>query len=77
VKAVSRDHGPSEHFTADLSNFDQSTLNLVTGQAGNILSPWYMDQWKAWYEGFTFTLPFSQAAVSQAQTHQLTLQPVQ
>ena len=77
VKAVSRDHGPSERFTADLSNFDQSTLNLVTGQSGNILSPWYMDQWKAWYEGFTFTLPFSQAAVSQAQTHQLTLQPVQ
>ncbi len=77
VKAVSRDHGPSERFTADLSNLDQSTLNLVTGQAGNILSPWYMDQWKAWYEGFTFPMPFSPAAVAQAQTHQLILQPAE
>src|SRR5207302_1852197 len=47
VRAVTRDHGPSERMTVDLSNFDQSTLNLVTGQAGNFLSPFYMDQWNA------------------------------
>jgi penicillin amidase len=75
VKAVSRRHGPSERMTADLSNLDQSTLNLVTGEAGNFLSPYYMDQWKAWYEGFTFTLPFSQSAVEKAQTHRLVLEP--
>jgi penicillin amidase len=61
--------------TVDLSDLDQSTLNLVTGQAGNFLSPYYMDQWKAWYEGTTFTLPFSQEAVAQARAHQLVLEP--
>ena len=59
VKAVTRHHGPSERFTANLADLDQSTLNTVTGQGGNFLSPYYMDQWKAWYEGTTFTLPFS------------------
>ena len=58
VKAVSRSHGPSERLTVDLSDLDQSTLNLVTGEAGNFLSPYYMDQWKAWYEGYTFKLPY-------------------
>jgi penicillin amidase len=75
VKAVTRHHGPSERMTVDLSDLDQSTLNLVTGQAGNFLSPYYMDQWKAWYEGTTFTLPFSQEAVAQARAHQLVLEP--
>ena len=69
VKAVSRSHGPSERLTVDFSDLDQSTLNLVTGEAGNFLSPYYMDQWKAWYEGYTFTLPFTQKAVTAAQRH--------
>jgi penicillin amidase len=75
VKAVTRYHGPSERFTANLADLDQSTLNTVTGQGGNFLSPYYMDQWKAWYEGTTFTLPFSAKAVAAATTHQLTLEP--
>jgi penicillin G amidase len=75
VKAVTRHHGPSERFTANLADLDQSTLNIVTGQGGNFLSPYYMDQWKYWYEGTTFTLPFSEKAVQAAKTHELTLQP--
>ena len=75
VKAVSRSHGPSERLTVDLSNLDNSTLNLVTGQSGNFLSPYYMDQWSAWYQGFTFTLPFSKSAVAANRTHQLILKP--
>jgi penicillin G amidase len=77
VKAVSRNHGPSERFTANLANLDQSTLNIVTGQAGNFLSPYYMDQWKAWYGGSTFTLPFSAQAVAAAKAHTLVLEPRQ
>src|SRR5262249_3446361 len=42
VKASGHTHGPSERFTADLSNLDASTLNVVTGQSGNFLSPYYM-----------------------------------
>jgi penicillin amidase len=75
VKAVSRSHGPSERLTVDLSDLDQSTLNLVTGEAGNFLSPYYMDQWKAWYEGYTFKLPFSSKAVAAARQHELVMEP--
>jgi penicillin amidase len=75
VKAVSRTHGPSERMTVDLSNFDQSTLNIVTGEAGNFLSRYYMDQWKAWYEGSTFQWAFSANAVRSAARHQLVLEP--
>jgi penicillin amidase len=35
-----------------------------------------MDQWKAWYEGTTFTLPFSTKAVEAAKTHRLVLEPM-
>jgi len=75
VKAVTRHHGPSERFTANLADLDQSTLNVVTGQGGNFLSPYYMDQWKAWYEGTTFTLPFTAKAVEAFKTHRLVLEP--
>jgi penicillin amidase len=75
VKAVSLDHGPSERITVDLADLDQSTLNLVTGEAGNLFSPNYLDQWKAWYEGFTFAWPFSGPAVEKARAHQLMLEP--
>jgi penicillin amidase len=75
VKAAGRDYGPSERYTADLSNFDSSTLNTVTGQSGNFLSPYYMDQWKSWYTGYTFVLPFSNSAVKNSATHRVILQP--
>jgi penicillin amidase len=77
VKAVTPTHGPSERYTANLADWDQSTLNTVTGQSGNFLSPNYMDQWKAWYEGTTFMLPFSAQAVEAAKHHRLILQPQQ
>ena len=75
VKQVGRTFGPSERFTADLTNLDQSTLNLVLGESSNPASPWFMDQWPAWYNGTTFTLPFTHAAVDAATTHTLTLNP--
>jgi penicillin G amidase len=75
VKAAGRDYGPSERFTADLANLDSSTLNTVTGQSGNFFSPYYMDQWMAWYKGYTFVLPFSSSAVKNSATHRMILQP--
>lgn len=75
VKQVGRTFGPSERYTADLSDFDQSTLNTVTGQGGNFLSPYYMDQWNAWYEGTTFSIPFSEQAVEKARAHEMELKP--
>jgi penicillin amidase len=75
VKAVTKYHGPSERFTANLADLDQSTLNTVTGQGGNFLSPYYMDQWQAWYEGTTFNLPFTEQAVEATKAHRLMLEP--
>jgi len=75
VKAVTGHHGPSERFTANLADLDQATLNTVTGQGGNFLSPFYMDQWNAWYEGSTFPLPFTPQAVESSGAYRLTLEP--
>jgi penicillin amidase len=74
VKQVSRGFGPSERLTWNFSNFDESTLNLVTGESGIFLSPYYMDQWAAWYGGSTFAFPFSQAAIEQHRAHEMTLE---
>jgi penicillin amidase len=73
VKAVGRGFGPSERLTWNFANFDDSTLNLVTGESGIFLSPYYMDQWAAWYGGSTFAFPFSQAAVERQRAHEMTL----
>ncbi|HEX2917907.1 MAG TPA: penicillin acylase family protein, partial [Edaphobacter sp.] len=75
IKQVNRTFGPSERFTADLSDLDRSTFNLVMGESGNISSRWFMDQWPAWYNGTTFPMPFTTAAVNAATRHTLTLQP--
>ncbi|MEG9436901.1 penicillin acylase family protein [Edaphobacter sp. HDX4] len=75
IKQVGRTFGPSERFTADLSDIDRSTFNLVLGESGNLASPWFMDQWPAWYNGTTFPMPFTTPAVNAATRHTLTLQP--
>ncbi len=75
VKAVGREFGPSERLTWNFANFDESTLNLVTGESGIFLSPYYLDQWNAWYGGSTFKLPFTSAAVERQHAHEMTLEP--
>jgi penicillin amidase len=75
VKAASREHGASERLTWDFADFDDSTLNLVTGESGIFLSPHYLDQWRAWYEGSTFAFPFSSAAIEKHKKHEMTIVP--
>jgi penicillin amidase len=75
VKQVGRSFGPSQRMTVDFGDLDASTLNLVTGESGQLTSPYYMDQFPAWYEGWTFTLPFSQGAVEKSRAHTLVLEP--
>jgi penicillin amidase len=75
VKQVSRTFGPSERFTADLSDFDRSTFNLPFGESGSPASPWFMDQWPIYYNGNTLPMPFTDAAVNAATRHSLTLKP--
>jgi penicillin G amidase len=75
VKQVGRTFGPSQRLTMDWSDPDHSTENLVMGESGNPLSPYYRDHWVAWYGGTTFALPFSDAAVQAATMHTLRLVP--
>jgi penicillin amidase len=75
VKQVGSAFGPSERMTVDLSNLDASSLNITTGESGNIFSPYFMDHWPAWYHGTTFTLPFTDAIIQSQKAHALTLEP--
>src|ERR1700722_2375169 len=75
VKQVGRSFGPSERLTVDFGDLDHSTLNVVLGESMDPASPWFIDQWKAWYTGTTFAMPFSDAAADRAGKHSLTLVP--
>jgi penicillin amidase len=75
VKQVGPRFGPSERFTADMSDLDNSTLNIVNGESGNLFDDHYNDQWDAYYHGRTFKLPFSPTATDQAVQHRLRLEP--
>lgn len=75
VKQVARTFGPSQRFTIDWSNVDAATENILMGQSGDPLSPYYRDQWPYWYNGTTFALPFSDQAVAAATVHTLRLEP--
>jgi penicillin amidase len=63
----------SERFTADFGDLDQSTLNLVNGQSGNLFSPYFNDQFEAWYGGTTFGLAFKPETVERTAAHRLRL----
>ncbi len=75
VKQVSGTLGPSQRFTADFGDLDQSTENIVMGEAGDPASQYARDQWTSWYGGTTFALPFSPQAVQAAARHTLRLLP--
>ncbi len=75
VKQIGADVAPSQRFTMDWSNIDGSTENIVLGESGNPLSPWFRDQWSDWYNGTTFALPFTSGAVAAQTTHTLRLEP--
>jgi penicillin amidase len=75
VKQVGRTFGPSQRFTIDWSDMDAATENIVMGESGDPLSPYYRDQWAYWYGGTTFALPFSDQAVTAATAHTLRLEP--
>jgi len=71
IKATGRTFGPSERFTADLANPAATMSNITTGESGNPVSPWYLDQLPHWLAGTTLPLPLHNAPA----THTLTLQP--
>jgi penicillin amidase len=58
VRQITRKFAPSMRMTIDFSDWDNSYQNIVTGESGQILSPHYKDQWKAFYEGRSYPMQF-------------------
>jgi len=77
VKATTPGAGPSMRMVVDLANLDNSVLNLTLGESGEITSPYYSDQFQAWYNGSSFPMLFSDQAVDQGAVHRLRLAPAQ
>ena len=75
VKVAQPSHGPAMRYVADLSNFDNSLMNVTLGQSGQFGSPHYRDQFRAWFEGRGIPAPFSEAAEEKARKHRLHLLP--
>jgi penicillin amidase len=75
VKQVGRAFGPSQRFTMDWSNVNGSTENIVLGESGNPLSPYFRDQWNDYSNGTTFAMPFNNAAIAAQTSHTLRLLP--
>jgi penicillin amidase len=71
IKQTGLHFGPSERFTADLADPEDTHANITTGESGNPASPWFLDQFPAWLNGTTLTLPLSHPTT----THTLTLTP--
>jgi penicillin amidase len=71
IDAIGVSFGPSERFTADLSDASATIANIVTGESGNVSSPWYLDQFQPWLRGTTFPLPLE----NNDAEHSLTLVP--
>ncbi len=75
VKQTTPSLGPSMRMVVDFCDFEKSVLNITLGESGQALSPYYKDQFDAWYNGRSFPMLFSDVAVEQSARHKLVLEP--
>lgn len=75
VKAMGVGHGPAMRMVPDLANFDNSLMEIATGESGQPASPYYRDQFREWFEGRGIPAPFSETAEEKTRAHRLTLVP--
>jgi penicillin G amidase len=75
VKAMGVGHGPAMRVVSDLSNFDNSLMEIATGESGQFASPYYRDQFPEWFAGRGIPAPFSEAAEDRVRAHRLLLVP--
>lgn len=66
---------PSMRMTIDLSDFDASRWNHLTGTSGHAFHPNYIDQFEAWQQQRQTPWAFSPDAVTQSATDTLVLTP--
>lgn len=75
VKQTTSAVGPSMRMVVDFSSLDNSVQNITLGESGQVLSPHYRDQFDAWYNGRSFPMLFSNAAVETGAKYRLILEP--
>jgi len=75
IRRATRGVGPSMRMVVDLGNLDQSIQNITLGESGQVFSPYYKDQFEAWYRGRSFPMLFSDEAVEKGTVHRLLLDP--
>ena len=75
VRAMGVGHGPAMRFVADLSNFDNSLMEIPTGESGQYASPHYRDQFPGWFSGQGIAAPFTESAKEAIRAHRLILLP--
>ena len=73
VKQTTTRIGPSMRMIVDLSDWDNSLMNIATGISGQALSSHFRDQWEAHYEGRSFPMHYRRAEVENT----LTVVPLQ
>ena len=76
VRAMGVGHGPAMRLVVDLSNFDNSLMEVTTGESGQAGSAYYKDQFPEWFAGRGIPAPFTEAAEDAVRAHRLTLLPV-
>jgi penicillin amidase len=74
-KAMTHTHGPAMRFVADLSDWDQSLMEISSGESGLFGSKHYKDQFGEWFAGRGIHSSFSDPAEERARAHRLTLVP--
>jgi len=75
VRAMGVGRGPAMRFVADLSNFDQSLMEIPTGESEQYASPHYRDQFAEWFARRGIPAAFSIAGEDGVRAHRLTLLP--
>jgi len=76
VKQTTPTHGVSMRLVVDFADIDNSVQNITLGQSGQVFSPYYRDQFEAWYNGRSFPMLFSDTAVEKGAIHRLVLEPL-
>jgi penicillin G amidase len=75
IKAAGHSFGPAMRFVADLSDWDNSYMEIVTGESGDYGSEHYKDEFASWYAAEPVPAPFTDAAVAPGIAHTLHLIP--